>query len=322
MWREVLKINPKLDNGDLSKMDRQLSKRFGGIAKKFGKGLVGALTGGGIIGVGLSLVEKILNPLKETQEAIDRTLKDNDDLVTNAKQFNTESGKLLKLVALGKSTGLEADNLYMLMNKFQNTVAEAEADPNKETSVRNFVGKTDIADAFFDFIQGLQKMDKNQQLLVQQEVFGEKQTLKMADFLQTNMAEQLTKIRARPASAYSQGVDKLGALNDKTDEKEAARYLEDTLRKAAIINEGMVNSRDRQIKLDLEQENFRIANYKTLASLSVTSTRIMQAMEQGLTNLIKMTTAVESIQGAASKALSGRWWRGVGSGVYSPNGKE
>src|SRR5687767_8200002 len=108
MFSEILKIIPQLDSGDLAKLESSLSGRFTRIAKKFGKGLGSILTGGGIAGLALGLIDKLLNPLKDVQEAIDRSLKDSDDLVTNAKQFDTTAGKLAKLVALGKSTGLEA----------------------------------------------------------------------------------------------------------------------------------------------------------------------------------------------------------------------
>lgn len=319
MWREILSINPRLDNKDLSKMEKSLSKRFGGIAKKFGKGLVGALAGGGIVGAALGIVERIVNPIKDVQEAIDKTLKTADDIVTNAKQFDTTVGKLTKLIAIAKSTGLEEDNLYMLINKFQNAVAEAAADPNKETSVRKFVGQKDTVDAFFGFIQSLQKLgekDKGAQLRVQQEVFGEKQTLKMADFLQTDFAKQMVKIRALPASNYDR-VEKLGALNDRTDELGAARFLEDMLKKSQIINESMINARDRQLKMELEQENYRIGTYKELMALNMLTTKSLQLIERSLSEMIKTANAADGLYKLAEKFSVSRALRFLhGKGDY------
>src|SRR4051812_39877327 len=136
VFKEILQIIPRLSSSDLASMDATLSRRFSNIAKKFGKGLLATLTGGGIAGIGLGLIDKLLNPLKETQDAIDRTLKQGDDIVTYAKQFGTTSGKLYRLMQIAKSTGLDEGSFFMLLEKFQATVAEAAADPKKQTSVR------------------------------------------------------------------------------------------------------------------------------------------------------------------------------------------
>src|SRR5690606_31986576 len=120
---EILKIIPKIDAKDLKAMENTLSARFKKIAKGFGKGLASVIKGGGIAGIGLALIDKVLNPLKEVQDAIERTLKANDDVATNAKQFETTAGKLSKLIALGQATGLESEDLYKLISKFQGSVA-------------------------------------------------------------------------------------------------------------------------------------------------------------------------------------------------------
>ena len=208
-------------------MEKSLTTRFGRIAKKFGKGLVATLTGGGVAGLALGLIDKLLNPLKETQEAIDRVLAQGDDVVTNAKQFNTTAGKLFKLQQLAKSTGLDASQLDLLITKFQTAVAEAEADPNKQSAVRQFVGEKDTAEGFFKFIQSLQRLDKNAQVRAQQEVFGEKQILKMADFLNTDFAKQSALIGGRSAEEFTPGLEKLGELNDLKDALAVKRENED-----------------------------------------------------------------------------------------------
>lgn len=315
MFKEILKIIPMLENKDLNQMERNLGSRFTKIAKKFGKGLVGALAGGGIAGLAIGLIDKLLNPLKETQDAIDRVLKQGDDIVTNAKQFGTTAGKLFKLQALAKSTGLDPESLFMLVNKFQNAVAEAKADPTKQTSVRKFVGQTDTAEAFFGFIQALQKMDKSQQLLVQQEVFGEKQTLKMADFLQTNFASQLQILKARPSEQYTPGLEKLGTLNDVKDALEARRELEDVLKKSNLINPQMVMSQNARAQLELDRENTRIGSYKALASVDLGVSKITAIIEKGALDLIKVAEKASSLNDLVMKLSVSRVFKGIlGSG--------
>lgn len=300
MFKEILRIIPKFNPGDLNNMERSLSSRFMKISKKFGKGLVAAMTGGGIAGLALGLVDKLLNPLKETQDAIDRALKQGDDIVTNAKQFGTTAGKLFRLVQLGKSTGLEEGSLFVLLEKFQTAVAEAKADPTKQTSVRKYANDKDMAESFFQFIQSLQKLDKNQQVLVQSEIFGEKQILKMADFLQTDFAAQAKALGGPSAEKLTPSLEKLGALNDLKDILKSRQELQDAEKKGRIISEGMVRSQAEREKLDLDRENKQIQSYKDLAAISLASAEVMNLtrdMALGVTGLlVKVTNLAENVK--------------------------
>lgn len=326
MFKEILKIIPKIDEKDLRAMEKALQTRFTRLAKNFGKGLKASLMGGGIAGIALGLIDKILNPIKEVQEAIDRTLKGSDDLATNAAQFGTTTGKLAKGVALGEATGLEQDNLFMLINKFANSVAEAVQDPNKPSVVRNYTDQKDMVSAFFDFIQELQKMDKNQQLIVQQQVFGEKQILKMADFLQADFAKLYGEMGLGKVSSEkaTEKIDKLAALNDLQDKFSASRNFNDRIAKAGIINEGMIRSRDVSEKLLLQRENQRIAAYQNLATLSQSVDKIMIAVEglvSGLGAMLKwMEPAFKKISNFIDAAAKSPMMRGV-KGLFG-QGKE
>lgn len=282
MLREILKLIPKIDDAALASMERSLSGRFAKLAKKFGGGLLSVLKGGGVFGAALGIIDKFLNPLKETQEAIDRLLKQGDDIVTNAKQFGTTAGKLFVLQGLAKSTGLDSESLNVLLTKYQAALAEAKADPKKETSVRKYAGDTDIAESFFQFMQELQKIPKQQQVLVQQEVFGEKQILKMSDFLETvgtQAAKQLKLIGAKGSEAYTPTLQKAGDLNDLADALEARRSMEYTLKEGKELNAGMVYSKDRSERKILEQETKRIASYDSLKSMAELSDKIANKME-------------------------------------------
>lgn len=314
MFSEVLKIKPQLDSSDASKMERNLTQRFGKISKKFAKGLGAALLGGGVTGLALGLIEKLLNPLKETQETIDKMLKQGDDIVTNAKQFGTTAGKLFKLQQLAKSTGLDPDALFMAMNKFQVAVAEAKADPTKQTSVRKFVDKTDTADAFFEFIQGLQvlgKQDKGKELLVQQEVFGEKQILKMADFLQTDFSKQMGKVGLLDSEAYTPSLEKLGGLNDRKDELAAGNEAIDMVNKASVINAGMIGQQAMQQSLQNQRETERISAYKQLADINRITETALAVLEKGALDLVKILSNSANLSSFASQLSVSRIFRGI-----------
>lgn len=313
MFSEILKIIPKLDSSDLAKMESALSSRFGKVAKKFGKGLMGALAGGGIAGLALGIVDKLLNPLKEIQEAMNKTLKESDDLSTNAKQFGTTSGKLFKLQQLGVANGVTPDAMFTMLNKFQNSVAEAKADPTKETSVRNFVGIPDTAEAFLNFIQSMSMLPKDKQLLVQQDVFGEKFILKMADFVNSakDFGQQFREMRAQPAEMYTPSIEKLANLNDKKDLFEAARGLNDMIAKGRVINEGMINGMNASEQVKLSRENERIADFKNLMNVSMKMDTAVDLLEKGYRDLLDIAMNARSMSGFMSKLTSSRVVRGI-----------
>lgn len=314
MFSEILKIIPKLDTKDLQDMERSLNTRLQKVAKKFGSGLASVLKGGGIAGLALGFIDKLLNPLKETQEAIDRILKTSDDLATNANQFNTTTGKLFKLVTLAKATGLDQDNLFMLINKYQTAVAQARANPNDPSvsGVKNFTSQKDTVEGFYGFIQSLQKMTKDQQVLIQSQIFGEKQILKMADFLQqgsegfAKLAKQ-TGIDKVSTGAASSAVERSANLADLNDALTAGREFKDVIKKSGVITEGMIRARDKAEKLALERETQRIKSYEDLQTLSNTTALIMTKVEEGVAMLggliAKLTPFIDRMTLAVEKFM-------------------
>lgn len=319
MFSEILKIIPKLENKDLQAMQNSLQSRFSKIAKGFGKGITNAFKGGGIAGIALGLIDKVLNPIKEVQEAIDRTLKSSDDLATNANQFNTTTGKLFKLVQLAKATGLSQDNLFTLVNKYQGAVAEAKLNPNDPnvSAVKNFTGQKDTVEGFFQFIQAVQRMDKGQQVLVQQQVFGEKQILKMADFLQSDFPALFKQTGLDKINSDTAGgnIEKLAKLNDLTDALAVKRENEDLSKKASLITENMIRQRDASERLNLQRENQRIQSYSDLATISQTVDKMQIMVEEGLGLLGKLITLltpfVNKVIEATDRFMKSPFVRGV-----------
>lgn len=257
MLTEVLKIQPKLDNNELNQMERQLGSRFSRIAKGFGRGLKLA----SVAALGSAVLDKLINPLQEVKQAIERTLGKADDIVTNAKQFNTTTENLLKIRALANTKGVTNENIDLLLTKFQGAVAQAAANPNDPaaSAVKNYVGEKDTAVAFYNFITQLQKMDKNQQILVQQQIFGEKQVLKMAELLQdVGFKESGNALKKVDFGKAAVAAEKLANLSDKNDVNKTVRDLNDLSGKAGVITNGVVNNLNRSEINNLNRENNRI----------------------------------------------------------------
>lgn len=324
MLSEVLKIIPKMDTKDLQAMQNALQSRFTKLTKSFGKGLVNVLKGGGIAGIALGLIDKLLNPLKEVQDAIDKTLSKNDDIATFAQTFDTTAGKLQKVITLAKGTGLDQDGLFTMITKFQTAVAEARANPNDpaNSAVRNFTGQKDTVEGFFGFIQQLSKLTSEQRTLVEKQVFGEKNILKLADFVQTigdpkELAKliQNTGVDKVTSAKLTAAVTKLAGLNDLSQGLEAGREQKDVLTKAGIINESMIRARDKSEQLALQRENQRIQSYNDLAALSQTTEKIFTLVDQGVAIIGSLTTKllpfIDKLSVAVDRLMKSPMVRGI-----------
>lgn len=282
MFKEVLKIVPTIDSSDLNSMERNLGNRFANVAKKFGKGLIGAIAGGGLIGIAGTVLTKLFNPLKEVQESIERSLHAADDLQDQAVQFNTTPGELAKLQAFGKTKGLQASEVNNLVQKFQTAVAEATADPTKETSVRAFVGNTNTAQAFLTFAENLSKLsatDKNAAIRVQQEVFGERQIGKSSNFLQADFQGLSQKFAGVSVDQLNQGISKQAGLQEAVQTAEALRGLKDINDKSAVINQKIIDALEVQKQAALDVENARLKGAEGLIVLQSKADFLLAALE-------------------------------------------
>ena len=289
-------------------MERSLSSRFSRIAKGFGKGLKAA----SVLALGSAVLDKLINPLQEVKAAIDRTLGRADDIVTNARQFNTTTENLLKVRALGQTRGLSSENIDMLLTKFQGAVAQASADPTNpaNSAVKNYVGEKDTALAFYNFIIQLQKMEANQRTLVQQQVFGEKQVLKMAEFLQdTGFAESAAALKKVDFSKAAVGAEALAKLNDKVAANRTVNELNDLSAKAGVIGNGTISDLNRSELSALKRENVQIKNsragFTVEENMAEITTQLQNLSTQVLTSIPELLDGLKGAVGLLSKAAEG-----------------
>jgi len=312
---EVLKVKPELDPAAASRLEKNLNARFGRVAKKFGFGLMNVIKGSGVLGLALGFIDKLLNPLKETQDAIERMISQGDDIVTNAKQFGTTAGKLFKLTKFAQASGLDQEGVFTLLTKFQSAVAEAKADPKKQSAVRNFTEDADIAESFFSFIQALRDTtDATKRTLIQNEVFGEKQTLKYADFLQQDFKQLSARLGLASAESYTAPLNNLANKKDMLDELRSRNSAADVFLKGSAITEGMIKQISAAEAIAMQKENERIANFKNLAAISMTMDKIMGLVEQLVSMLGKLivilTPGANELMSAIKKIGSSRLLKG------------
>lgn len=313
MYREILKISPQLDRGDLAKMENSLNKRFKRVAKRFGSGLKKVFAAGGLLGLGLTLINKILNPLKEVEESMDRILGKADDVVTNAKQFNTSASNLLKLQTIAEASGMSREDFDKILAKFQIKLAQAKADPTMQTSVRNFTGFDDTAAAFFSFVQGLQKADPTNKALAMSEIFGEDDMLKIADFLQQDFGKRIKEIGIDKVSneQLEKYLNKISSLSDLNDALMAGIGFNDIVTKGQTINEDMIRDRARREQLRVDQEAERLRSYESISRIAETSDLIFQSIEKLVLMASDLIGKMRFITDFFRGIRKHKWFRGL-----------
>lgn len=319
MFTEILKIKPQLDNADLNKMERTLGQRFQKIAKKFGGGIMSVLKAGGGMGLVLGLIDKLLNPLQAVQETIEKVLTTSDDIATNAEQFDTTVARLSKLVFIAKGSGLAESDLYVLLQKFQSSLATASKDKKSADymALKNYVGEKDIATAFFQFIQELKKMDKNQQVLVQQQVFGEKQILKMSEFLNKDFAKFLAQSGLGSVSTKKLGkaVTKSADLNDILQGVRATNEAKNIIAASSKITNDTVQAIAEREREAQARETARIDAYANLAAMTNMVDRIMTAVEEVLNQVGRFFKFIEPVvktyESFIRQLMNSKFMRGI-----------
>lgn len=299
MFSEILKVIPKIDGKDLANMENSLNKRFASIAKKFGKGLIDTLKGGGVIAIASTLIDKVLNPLQKVQETIEKTLNHGSDLVTFAKQFGTTPGNLARLEAVGKAEGLDSEGVRTLLLKFQAAIAQAALNPGQPAAVSNFVGRPDTAEAFFSFIQSMNKLTEQQKQIVELEVFGERQIGRASQFLNTtNLKQVLASLGGPTSENLTQDAKYLDKAKSVIDLADARRGLKDLDENARRVTPNAVRSLIKKSDVEAGAETNNLSDFERLERLQIAGERIMNQLEKSFSKIAPLLApALESLPG-------------------------
>lgn len=292
MFSEILKVIPKLDQPALNTMQNSLSKRFTSIAKKFGSGLKAAITGGGVTALAFGLIDKLLNPLKETQDAIERLLNKADDINTFSKQFNSTPDKLFRIQTLAEAKGIAPEQLNILIEKFQNAVVQAKTNPDQPSPVQNFLNEKDQVEGFFKFIQGLQKLTPDQQTFVQTQVFGEKQILKMAEFLQADFEKLKFDVGLANDIDYGKPILRGAEISDRTKILKAQTNVAAFPAQLNAIQPNVADFNNLQDQVALGQETKNISRFDLLKNQQIQMQRLTNKLEDAFAQLLKYTPQI------------------------------
>lgn len=346
VFSEIIKLIPSMDRAAMGKLFSQLNQRFASLTKKFGEGMKNAFKLTGVVGIVGGLVSKLLNPLEKAEEIINRISAKGDDAMTNAEEFQSDPGKLLRLEALAATKGLDAETLRTLLGKFQGALAkeqeivaaperlqkeiveidrqivetrrveaeggampdgrepearreelqsqrerlvvqvqQAQAAVAQGGMLREFVGETDIADAFFKFVQSMQQLDKSQQTVIQSEVFGERIRGKAAEFFNAKDFDQI--LRQLPSvEALAAAAEKSGAVADKADLLRAIRESQDFVRKSSMLDESQISAIDQSERQKMRGEDQTLQRFDELKATNIAVQELTHKFDQFATDFI------------------------------------
>jgi len=263
-WVEKLLIVPTMSASDMDKMVTSLSTRFSTVAKKFGKGLIEAITGGGIIGAALAFVEKLISPLKAIQEAVDATLSKGQDLSVRAAEYGSTPAHIAELQAMAKASGNAPDTANLWLEKFKQAVTQAQVHPEEPSSVRNFVGQKDLVQAFLTWSENMKKLSPLQQGMAQTEVLGARQQLNAAAFFQSDFGKLHEIFSHANMQTINKGAENDAKLLQHKNTIEALSELEHFGIRSGRINRGVVDSEFRQKEIKENALDEMLKHYKEL----------------------------------------------------------
>lgn len=296
MISEFLKLKPVVDESALTGMVVKLNKRFGDVAKKFKSGLssafkfgpaaIGGAIGGALLG---GLISRVLNPLKEAEEIIDRILDKGSDITTFASELQSNPGKLAKLESFAQAKGLGSDDLRKMLLDFQSELANERTrvkdSSEKPGLLRNFVNQEDTVQAFFDFVKSLQHVSKDVQVIAEETIFGGKIRGRATNFLN---AKDFNQVFTQLPSAKSLGNAAVhtGKLADERDLQTAIRDAFDFINKSPLINNQMLNDIDSGKKLDQAKENETLKRFEELKKIANSMQELIGKFDTFVSNLI------------------------------------
>lgn len=292
MFTEVVKLTPQLDKTSLATMFKSLNQRFSEVAKKFGAGMKGAMRLGPLAAVAGVFLAKLLNPLQRAEEIIDRIINKGDDAITNAEEFGADPGKLLKLEGIAQAKGLDSGTLRTLLGKFQGALAQEQEkakDPKAAPGIlREFVQIEDTAEAFFSFIQSVQKLEKSRQVVVQQEVFGDRIRGRASEFFNAGDFGELLKLFP-DSQVLTEAAKKTGALADQKDLNTSIRELQDFVKKSKLVDDGMIKDIDKAERLKNKADDETLKRYDSLKSTSIAVQELTSKFDAFATDMIQKT---------------------------------
>lgn len=315
MITEILWIKPKLKAGDAAAMEASLSTRFTRVAKKFGTGLKSVIKGT-VFGIGLGLLAKLLDPLKDIEEKIRGLLGQGQDIGDLASRLGTNTGALKRTEDIAKSFGIKPEEFKELITHFADTVETARkemANPFEERSeatktLGDLANETDILKSFGLFVKRLQDersgpgriteiggekksiSGAENAAIAEKQVFGGQQFGRFAKFLSADFNKTAKELSLPSEETTAKAVNQLIRAASQSDSFKASNEANDFVKAADTIGLNMVR----------KLEGIDAREQEKITEKMKTSFDDLAAAKEGIQEITKF---VEKIQMPVLKGL-------------------
>ena len=289
LFNEILRLRPQLDRGQLNNMQRQLNTRFGNVAKKFGSGLKTAFMGfakGALIAGAVTAITRLLNPIREVDDAISNILDKADNIATRARQFGVEAGKYFKISQLAEASDLQQAQLDQMISRFQ-----VELERSRETgkgALAGFTGESDVISAFYRFMQAAQRLSEDERAKLYSDIFGERPSGRAAEFLMQDFQRLQKDLRLRPFTEYTSEINRLAALQDREAIYRTIRERDERFfGVGGQITHDMLRQRDVAERQEIRQTDLQAQLYEQFQKLNAATKEVTFSVQQGIGNVLK-----------------------------------
>ena len=339
MFSEILRIKPVLDPATTKRMEVSLSQRFSRVAKRFGKGLSGALKGT-ILGISVGLLSKLLNPIQDLEDRIKNLLGESTDIRDLADRFGAKPGEVRRLQDLGQALGVKPDELADMLNRFGQALetARKEIESGEDLSlgsqaVRNYTDRENIVEAFQDFMKGLRQLGQGpsrtvttpsgvtkeetglqRRQNVEREVFGERFTGASRRLVETDLQKEARRIGEPNVNQLNRAITKVAGLADQQRASEVRRNTEDFINASGNVNSTIIQAMEKRAAQEQAEATQRLKSYQDLAKTSEFLGEIMNMLKDVTDIVVKGLRMLSELVGDIKEVRKSGIWRGIFGG--------
>lgn len=294
----TIQIQPQIGASDALKMEQDLNRRFGNVAKKFGNHLrtaiktslkTAAITAGG---AGLGLVASAIfgNPIEKINQTMDNILMTADDIATRANQFGVTTEKFGQLASIAASMKIDP---VMALQQLQQGLEEAKAfqegDLTKSDALVNFLKEGDLIDTFYAFAREMGKLSGDLRSKEVSKIFGSKIESRIAELFQINLDERKKEVYSKGVTPrkVARSVDKLAEKEDLQSKLAAKRFNDELIAKNNATSFGSIRAQDQFLRSKQGRETMQLSQYEIFAKQAVIQERMAQRLDEIKAELVE-----------------------------------
>lgn len=304
MFEEILRIKPVLEPSGAARMEATLTQRFARVTRRFGQGLKAVVTGTAL-GIGLNILNRILNPINELEDKMNALLGKGKSLADQADRFGTTGGKLQRANLVAERLGVDPGELQKLMEKYAEAIETGREEikkPLKDQSdatkilSKDFLSDKDLLESFFKFIQSLKGASPEQRSKIEKEVLGEELFGFKKRFANSDFKKEFQSL---PTDiTLNNAVGNIANAEEQVRINRVNREAQDFLQNSSVVNGGTVSAISKLEGRRVDQSNSELAKFNDFANaargIEATGQALLKPLDLLTTGISKIVIFIEA----------------------------